>query len=161
MEIYEHPVFWFLILCHLIYAVQLALSIRRDISCSKVSPSLEAAMNKLYLRKVNVNYVRAFLALNYRLLEDPRFSQLHKQLEIELSKFASAHPNLYRKGKLQLEKKALRTQFLREFIINAHQEKSNLDESELDPDHLSEDPKFSVSFRQAYFHGIKVKRYVV
>jgi hypothetical protein len=105
--------------------------------------------------------VKGFLALNYRLLEDPRFSQLHKKLEIELSKFASAHPNLYRKGKFYSEKRALRTQFLQEFIINARQEKSELDESVLDPDHLTEDPKFSVSFREAYFHGIKVKRYVV
>lgn len=161
MEIYEHPIFWFLILCHIVYIVQLVLSIRRDTVCSKVSPETETAMNKLYLRKVNINYVRGFLALNYRLLEDPRFSQLHKKLEIELSKFASAHPNLYRKGKFHLEKKALRTQFLREFIMNARQEKADLDESVLDPEHLSEDSKFSVSFREAYLHGIKVKRYVV
>ena len=156
MEIYEHPVFLFLILSHIVYAVQLVLSIRRDTTLNKVSPVLEAAMNKIYLRKVNVNYVRGFLGLNYRLLEDQRFCELHKQLEIELSKFASAHPNLYRKGKLSSEKKTIRANFMREFIMNRFQQRSNSGEIVLEADHLSESPKLSVSFLQAYFHGIKV-----
>lgn len=105
MEIYDHPMFWLIILCHLIYIVQLLLGIKQDYSYNKIHPSRDIIQVRLYLKQVNISYVKGFLALNHRLLEDPKYSQLHKRLEIELSKFASAHPNLYRKGTIPTQRK--------------------------------------------------------